>query len=156
MNKAYMDAAAWDKYAGAAGAQKPTTDQAAPSGTTLDLAVAVMQGKYGVDQARKDALGTRYKEVQDFINHIASASTDTLVKETMQGKYGNGKTREIVLGSKYKAVQDKINGSGADTIRALETPCLVLLQNMELHTKGLRSLMALRIQTRFMQGRNSG
>lgn len=124
MNKAYMDAAAWDKYAGATGAQKPTTDpKPAPSGTTLDLAVAVMQGKYGVDQARKDALGTRYKEVQDFINHIASASTDTLVKETMQGKYGNGKTREIVLGSKYKAVQDKINGSGAVyyTVRSGDT-----------------------------------
>ena len=124
MNKAYMDAAAWDKYAGATGAQKPTTDpKPTPSGSTLDLAVAVMQGKYGVDQARKDALGTRYKEVQDFINHIASASTDTLVKETMQGKYGNGKTREIVLGSKYKAVQDKINGSGAVyyTVRSGDT-----------------------------------
>ena len=68
-------------------------------------------------------MGTRYKEVQDFINHIASASTDTLVKETMQGKYGNGKTREIVLGSKYKAVQDKINGSGAVyyTVRSGDT-----------------------------------
>ncbi len=46
MNKAYMDAAAWDKYAGAT-EQKPTpapTPSPAPSGTTLDLAVAVMQG----------------------------------------------------------------------------------------------------------------
>ena len=113
MNKAYMDAAAWDKYAGATGAQKPTTDpKPAPSGSTLDLAVAVMQGKYGAGQDRKNALGSRYQEVQDFINHIASASTDTLAKEVMQGKYGNGKTREIVLGGKYKAVQDKINGKG--------------------------------------------
>lgn len=69
-------------------------------------------GKYGAGQDRKNALGTRYQEVQGFINHIASASTDTLVKEVMQGKYGNGKTREIVLGGKYKAVQDKINGKG--------------------------------------------
>ena len=109
-----MDAAAWNKYAGAT-EQKPTpapTPSPAPSATTLDLAAAVMQGKYGAGQDRKNALGTRYQEVQGFINHIASASTDTLVKEVMQGKYGNGKTREIVLGGKYKAVQDKINGSG--------------------------------------------
>lgn len=108
MNHGYKD------Y-GNGGDSKPDpapTPSPAPSGTTLNLAVAVMQGKYGAGQDRKNALGTRYQEVQDFINHIASASTDTLVKEVMQGKYGNGKTREIVLGSKYKAVQDKINGKG--------------------------------------------
>lgn len=55
----------------------------APEGTTLELAAAVMQGKYGVDEARKKALGSRYEEVQNFINHIAQASTDTLVKEVM-------------------------------------------------------------------------
>lgn len=108
MNHGYKD------Y-GNGGDSKPDpapTPSPAPSGTTLNLAVAVMQGKYGAGQDRKNALGTRYQEVQDFINHIASVSTDTLVKEVMQGKYGNGKTREIVLGSKYKAVQDKINGKG--------------------------------------------
>ena len=108
MNHGYKD------Y-GNGGDSKPDpapTPSPAPSGTTLNLAVAVMQGKYGAGQDRKNALGTRYQEVQDFINHIASASTDTLVAEVMQGKYGNGKTREIVLGGKYKAVQDKINGKG--------------------------------------------
>ena len=93
-------------------APKPNT----PTGTTLDLAVAVMQGKYGTGKDRENALGTRFQEVQNFINHIASASADTLVKEVMQGKYGNGKTREIVLGSKYKAVQDKINGKGSGAV----------------------------------------
>ena len=108
MNHGYKD------Y-GNGGDSKPDpapTPSPAPSGTTLNLAVAVMQGKYGAGQDRKNALGTRYQEVQDFINHITSASTDTLVKETMQGKYGNGETRKAVLGSKYKAVQDKINGKG--------------------------------------------
>lgn len=119
MNHGYKD------Y-GNGGDSKPDpapTPSPAPSGTTLNLAVAVMQGKYGAGQDRKNALGTRYQEVQGFINHIASASTDTLVKEVMQGKYGNGKTREIVLGSKYKAVQDKINGSGAVyyTVRSGDT-----------------------------------
>lgn len=119
MNKAYMDATAWDKYAGAT-EQKPTPAPTpkpdAPSGATLDLAVAVMQGKYGAGQDRKNALGTRYQEVQDFINHIASASTDTLVAEVMQGKYGNGETRKTVLGGRYKAVQDKIDGKGSGAV----------------------------------------
>lgn len=108
MNHGYKD------Y-GNGGDSKPDptpTPSPAPSGTTLNLAVAVMQGKYGAGQDRKNALGTRYQEVQDFINHIASASTDTLVAEVMQGKYGNGETRKTVLGNKYKAVQDKINGKG--------------------------------------------
>ena len=54
--------------------------------------------------------------MQDFINHIASASTDNLVKEAMQGKYGNGEIRKTVLGGKYKAVQDKINGKGNSAV----------------------------------------
>lgn len=109
MNHGYKD------Y-GNGGDSKPDpapTPSPAPSGTTLNLAVAVMQGKYGAGQDRKNALGTRYQEVQDFINHIASASTDTLVAEVMQGKYGNGETRKTVLGGRYKAVQDKIDGKGS-------------------------------------------
>lgn len=112
MNHGYKD------Y-GNGGDSKPDpapTPSPAPSGTTLNLAVAVMQGKYGAGQDRKNALGTRYQEVQDFINHIASASTDTLVAEVMQGKYGNGETRKTVLGSKYKAVQDKIDGRGSGAV----------------------------------------
>lgn len=119
MNHGYKD------Y-GNGGDSKPDptpTPSPAPSGTTLNLAVAVMQGKYGAGQDRKNALGTRYQEVQDFINHIANAPTDTLVKEVMQGKYGNGETRKTVLGSKYKAVQDKIDRGGAVyyTVRSGDT-----------------------------------
>lgn len=84
---------------------KPTT----PSGSTLDLVYDVMKGKYGTGDARKNALGSRYDEVQDFINHIDSASVDTLAKETKNGKYGNGNVRKVVLGDRYKTVQDKIN-----------------------------------------------
>lgn len=112
MNHGYKD------Y-GNGGDSKPDpapTPSPAPSGTTLNLAVAVMQGKYGAGQDRKNALGTRYQEVQDFINHIASASTDTLAAEVMQGKYGNGETRKTVLGSRYKAVQDKIDGRGSGAV----------------------------------------
>lgn len=81
-----------------------------PSGSTLDLATDVMSGKYGDGDARKNALGTRYDEVQDFINHIFSASTDTLANEVInENKYGVGDQRKIVLGSRYGEVQKRVN-----------------------------------------------
>lgn len=86
-----------------------TTPNYAPEGSVLELAVNVLQGKYGDGDARKTSLGTRYEEVQDLINHIAVASIDVLVKEVKEGKYGNGDTRKIVLGDKYEAVQKQIN-----------------------------------------------
>lgn len=96
---------------GSASKPTPPTDPkpTAPTGSTLELAVEVMQGKYGEGDARKQKLGSRYSEVQNFIDHIASAGIDTLVKEAMDGKYGNGDSRKIVLGSRYNAVQEKIN-----------------------------------------------
>lgn len=84
-----------------------------PSGSTLDLVVGVMQGKYGAGDNRKNTLGTRYNEVQSFIDHIYSASVDTLVSEVKAGKYGNGDTRKVVLGSRYTEVQNKINAASA-------------------------------------------
>ena len=88
--------------------------QNTPSGTTLDLTYYVM--KNGVNgQERKDYLGTRYNEVQDFINHIFSASVDTLVAETKTGKYGNNPVRETVLDRRYNEVQAKINAGGTSS-----------------------------------------
>ena len=83
----------------------------APSveGSTLDLAVRVMKGEFGDGDARVSALGNRYDEVQDFINHIFTASASTLADEVIAGKYGNGDQRSTVLGSRYDEVQDKIN-----------------------------------------------
>ena len=89
----------------------PETPAAAPKGTTLELVAETMQGKYGTGDTRKKTLGSRYTEVQNFINHIAAASVDTLVSETYAGKYGNGNTRKNVLGSRYAEVQNKINGA---------------------------------------------
>lgn len=94
------------------------TPQPAPvptvEGSTLELAAAVMRGEYGDDQARRNSLGNRYNEVQDFINHIYNASVDTLVAEVKAGKYGNVPIRSDVLGPRFQEVQDKINnGSGS-------------------------------------------
>lgn len=80
-------------------------------GSTLELAAAVMRGEYGDDQARRNSLGNRYNEIQDFINHIYNASVDTLVAEVKAGKYGNVPIRSDVLGPRFKEVQDKINNS---------------------------------------------
>lgn len=81
----------------------------APGGSTLDLAVAVMRKQYGDGQVRKDKLGSRYDEVQDFINHIASASTETLANEVIANKYGIDDVRRDVLGDRYDEVQALVN-----------------------------------------------
>lgn len=115
INIAYMDAAAWKAYAKGSKASptpapSPAPTQNTPTGSTLDLVYGVMTKKYGDGEARKAALGTRYNEVQDMINHIENSSAATLAEETKNGKYGNDPVRKTVLGKKYSAVQDIING----------------------------------------------
>lgn len=108
LNKAYIDGATWDKWAGKK-AEPAKKQPAKPAGTTLDLVVATLQGKYGEGETRKARLGSRYNEVQNFINHIAYADINTLANEVMNGKYGSGQTRKVVLGAKYTKVQDAVN-----------------------------------------------
>ena len=117
LNKFYGDRTAWNKYAGKGNATKPSGGSSSggsstgsvPTGSTLSLAVKVMKGVYGDDDEREKKLGSRYKEVQDFINHIYNASVSTLVSEVWKGKYGDGETRRIVLGSRYEEVRRAIN-----------------------------------------------
>lgn len=118
LNKFYGDRNAWSAYCNPDGSHAVSpAPTPSPSGeSTLDLAVDVMQGVYGDGDARKKALGARYDEVQSFINHIASASVDTLVAEVWNGKYGDGEVRKIVLGSRYDEVQAKINGSSTSAV----------------------------------------
>ncbi len=116
INIAYLDKAAWEKYAKGAGSSKPSQEPKpvdGPSGSTLQLAINVMCNVYGTGDARRVALGGRYGEVQEFINHISNSTTNTLVSETLAGRYGNGDERKIVLGDKYAAVQNAINGKGS-------------------------------------------
>ena len=98
------------------------TPAPAPSGSTLELVAGVMEGKYGDGDARKQALGSRYDEVQDFINHIHNASVDTLAHEVIdEHKYGDNPVRRTVLGDRYDEVQAKVNqilgGSSSQTIK---------------------------------------
>lgn len=122
----YGDASTWAKYAGGSGAPSAPTAPAtpsAPTGSTLELAVGVMQGRYGNGTARKAALGSRYDEVQSFINHVSTASTATLAQEVLAGRYGNGETRKAILGNRYNAVQAVVNGGSYKTytVRAGDT-----------------------------------
>lgn len=120
LDKFYGDAAAWKKYANpsgsvSGGSSNSGTSTSSPSGSTLDLVVKVMQGAYGDGDTRKQKLGSRYEEVQHFINHIFSASAQTLANEVWAGKYGNGDTRKTVLGSRYDEVMKIVNGGSSSS-----------------------------------------
>lgn len=111
MNHCYRDfpSEIRDFYASNGSSFDSSESAASPSGSTLDLVVGVMQGKYGNGDARKTALGARHDEVQTVINHISSASASTLAAEVLEGRYGNGDTRKIALGSRYNEVQNIVN-----------------------------------------------
>lgn len=116
LDKFYGSLDDFKKYYGKS-ASKPSNpsvpSSSAPSGTTLQLATWTMEGKYGDGADRKKNLGSRYDEVQNFINHIASADVNTLVNEVYAGMYGDGLTRHIVLGSRYDEVQGAIDANSA-------------------------------------------
>lgn len=130
LNKFYGDAAAWMKYACPDGGaavptpRPPVENPTAPTGRTIDL-IAHIERNQLAGQARKDYCGTRYEEVRDLINHIASASTATLVSETWAGKYGNNPLRKDVLNivDRYDEVMASINGTGSKihVVKAGET-----------------------------------
>lgn len=120
LDKFYGDATAWKKYANpsgsvSGGSSSSGTSTSSPSGSTLDLAVKVMQDVYGKGGTRKQKLGSRYEEVQNFINHIFSASAQTLADEVWTGKYGDGDTRETVLGARYDEVMKIVNGGSSSS-----------------------------------------
>lgn len=123
LNKAYMDAAAWKKYAnpsGGASAPSPAPSKpsaSAPSGSTLDIVYHIVTNDINGD-ARRDYCGSRYDDVQGFINDTHDASASTLAKWIMAGKYGNNPVRQTVIeacGGKYREAQDIINGKGKQT-----------------------------------------
>lgn len=93
--------------------------------TVDELAKEVIAGIYGNGEDRKNALGSRYSEVQAKVNEIlkgssSSSSTNnnsssessdilTLVKKTIRGDFGNGDNRKKALGANYDEVQRQVN-----------------------------------------------
>lgn len=121
----YGDVTAWGKYANPSGS-KPTnpTNPTTPTESTLELVAQVMEEKFGNGEERKKALGSRYDEVQSMVNHILSASAETLAKEVWDGKYGNGTIRKRVLGKRYADVQKIVDGKNRKTIDELARECI--------------------------------
>ena len=90
-----------------------------------ELAREVIAGKYGNGDDRKNALGSRYSEVQSRVNQILSSNNSQpveaskpvtpsvdileLVKKTIRGDFGNGEARKKALGSNYDEVQRQVN-----------------------------------------------
>ena len=89
-----------------------------------ELAKEVIAGKYGNGDTRKNALGSRYSEVQAKVNEMLAGnskpSTPTpapkpqvdileLVKKTIRGDFGNGEARRKALVSNYDEVQRQVN-----------------------------------------------
>lgn len=109
MNYGYKDFIVKGANVNPAPAQPSTPTTNNPTGSTLELAVRVMRKEFGDGDVRKNNLGSRYNEVQDFINHIASASTETLVQEVIDRKYGDNPVRCDVLGVRYDEVQKGVN-----------------------------------------------
>lgn len=113
LDKFYGSLDDFRKYYGSSSSASSKPSTSGPSGTTLQLATWTMEGKYGNGADRKKNLGSRYDEVQNFINHIASADVTTLANEVYAGMYGDGLTRQTVLGSRYDEVQGTINANSA-------------------------------------------
>ena len=85
-----------------------------------ELAQEVIDGKWGINEARKDALekaGYDYDEVQNRVNEILKEkenkkSVTEVAKDVINGKYGNGNERKKNLeaeGYDYDEVQSKVN-----------------------------------------------
>lgn len=78
LNYFYGDNTAWDKYAGGSPSSNPI-QQTNPIETKSvdDLAQEVIAGKYGNGEDRKNALGSRYDEVQAKANEILGVNQVT-------------------------------------------------------------------------------
>jgi GH25 family lysozyme M1 (1,4-beta-N-acetylmuramidase) len=88
----------------------------APSGDVSELAERVIAGEFGNGDARRQALGSRYDEVQAEVNRILSGGSssgsydvDALARRVIAGEFGNGDARRQALGSRYDAVQRRVN-----------------------------------------------
>ena len=79
------------------------------------LAHEVIEGKYGNGEERKQALGSRYAEVQARVNEILAPAPEPtvnildLVRKTIRGDFGNGEERKQALGENYTEVQREVN-----------------------------------------------
>ena len=67
---AFMDAAAWSRYAKPSTYSAPDATDNKNSGSTVDLAAGVMRGEYGNGDERKARLGANFNAVQKRVNEL--------------------------------------------------------------------------------------
>lgn len=112
LDKAYMDAAAWAKYVGAAGAPAPAKK------SNEQVADEVIAGQWGNGDDRRNRLaGAGYDPdaVQAIVNarlQPSRKSDDEVADEVIDGKWGNGDDRRDRLASAgydYDAIQSLVN-----------------------------------------------
>lgn len=132
LNKFYGDKQTWNRYAAIKTDEIKSEQKDIAKSTTLDLVIRVLRGEFGTGTDRKNALGSRYSEVQGFINHISNASVEELANDVLIGKYGVGKLRKEVLGSRYSEVQKLVNSYSTPTqyytIKAGDTLSKIAIQ----------------------------
>lgn len=102
----------------------PAESPAAPAFNVEQAARDVIAGKYGNGDARKNALGSHYNEVQARVNQILSGSSatqtapavniDAEARKVIRGDYGNGAIRAQRLTAKFGAaiaakIQARVN-----------------------------------------------
>lgn len=108
---AYMDAGAWNKYAGASSSSSSSSSNSSSTAQAPDynaLADEVINGKWDNGQERKDRLNVAYgsgtyDKVQAIVNKKLQAAPDyeKLATEVINGKWGNGWNREQALNNAY-------------------------------------------------------
>lgn len=104
LDKAYMTPDQWITYA--TPLQDQTTLNNAPMNdiNTDDLVMRTFAGDFGNGQARRNALGPRYDEVQGRLNWVYR-----MAQKTINGDFGNGEKRKQLLGEDYDIVQWFVN-----------------------------------------------
>lgn len=117
----YIDYPAIIKKGGFNGYGKESSDKpphSMPSKTIDELAIEVIEGKWGNGAQRREKLsaaGYDYAAVQDRVNELMKKpkkSAAQLAKEVIQGKWGDGEARKKKLtaaGYNYSEVQKKVN-----------------------------------------------
>lgn len=118
MNIAYMDAAAWNKYANPG--SKPSSQPSVPTHkSNEEIAQEVINGAWGDGSDRKNRLkaaGYNYAAIQSIVNaklsNSAKKSNEEIASEVISGKWGNGTERNNRLkaaGYDYNAIQSLVN-----------------------------------------------
>ena len=77
-----------------------------------ELAVEVMLRKHGTGDARKNALGTRYSDVQKIVGAFCSDRDlliDAIADYILRGLAGNGDARKALIGDYYAEAQARVN-----------------------------------------------